>query len=119
MDVLLVETDDGLRGAIAEALTAAGLDVAELPGAAAALALPGAAGVPRFLVTDLDLGPGMDGAALADAAQRRWPALGVIYLSDRRRRDGVGLPGPVLAKPVDGAAVLRAIHGMRESFRAH
>jgi DNA-binding NtrC family response regulator len=117
MDVLLVERDEGLRGTIAEALTAAGLDVAELPEAQAALAYPQAAGAPRFLVTDLDLGPEMDGAALADAAQRRWPTLGVIYMSSRQWQDGVGQRGPVL--PVDGAAVLRAIHGMRESFRAH
>jgi DNA-binding response OmpR family regulator len=119
VDVLLVEQDETLRGDIAETLTEAGLDVAELTLAEDALALPRAAGVPHILVTDLDLGPGMDGIALAAAAQRRWPALGVIYLSGRPRRDGIGLHGHVLPKPVDGAAVLRVIRDLRESFRAH
>jgi DNA-binding response OmpR family regulator len=118
MDVLLVEQDDVLRSDIAETLTRAGLDVAELAVGEDALAMPRAAGAPRILVTDLDL-PGMDGIHLAREAQRRWPALGIIYLSGRKRRDGVGLQGPVLPKPVDGAAVLRAIETLKESFRAH
>ena len=122
MDVLLVEQDEILRDDIAEALTEAGLEVAELPGADAALALPSAAGVPRVLVTDLDLGPGMDGVALAAAAQRRWPALGVIYLSGRPRSPHgreLARHEHVLPKPVDGATVLRVIRDLRESFRAH
>lgn len=122
MDVLLVENDAAVREQIAEALTEAGLDVAELPDPASALALPSAAGAPSVLVTNIDLGPGMNGVALFVAAQRRWPALGVIYLSDRPRgRIGhlVGAHDRVLPLPADARLLLQMIETMRASFRAH
>ncbi len=87
MDVLLVEDEALVRELLAEVLADAGLDVAEAPSAEAALDAAGVAGgagrPPSVLVTDVNLGGGMDGLALAAEARRRWPDLGVVVMTGK------------------------------------
>lgn len=84
MDVLLVEDELLIREMLAEDLSDAGLDVTEAPSAEAALGAAGKAGrPPRVLVTDVNLGGGMDGFALADEARRRWPGVGVVVMTGK------------------------------------
>jgi DNA-binding response OmpR family regulator len=117
--VLLVEDEPRARDAIAEALDGAGLGVAGAATAEAALRVAEAdlAGPPpAVLVTDTDLAPdGMDGLALAAEARRRWPGLGVVFVTGRPS----GLDGQVLRardrflpKPVRRAALVRAVRGL-------
>ena len=66
MDVLLVEDEPLIREMLAEDLTDAGLDVVEAPSAEAALGAAGRADQPPcVVVTDVNLGGGMDGRWLA------------------------------------------------------
>lgn len=82
MDVLLVEDDDLVRRCLAEGLGEAGLRVATAANAEQALgALDALEAAPVVLVTDLALGPGLDGIALIAAARGRWPRLGAVLIS--------------------------------------
>lgn len=110
--VLLVEDDELVRMCLAEALADAGISVTEASDAEQALGLASAAAPPAVLVSDVNLGPGMDGIALAAEAHRRWPALRVVLIS--------GIPGNqarchlrtsvrFLPKPFTDADLLRAI----------
>ncbi len=85
MDVLLVDDETLVRETLAEDLADAGLDVADAPDAEAALgAATGApGGPPRVLVTDVNLGGGMDGLALAAEVRRRWPEVGVVVMTGK------------------------------------
>jgi DNA-binding response OmpR family regulator len=86
MDVLLVEDEPSIRDLLHHDLTDAGLSV--VPAARAEAGLEAAANdnqPPRVLVTDVDLGPGLDGVALADEAQRRWPTMAVVVMTGDER----------------------------------
>ena len=87
MDVLLVEDEALVREMLAEVLTDAGLDVAATSSAEGALRVAGeawdASQPPQVLVTDVDLGAGMDGVALVAEIRRRWPDLGVVVMTGR------------------------------------
>lgn len=110
MRVLLVEDDELVRLILAEMLGDAGMSVAEAPDAERALAHTAAP--PAVLVSDVDLGPGMDGVALAAEARRRWPGLRVVLVSGlptNRARCRPGVADRFLAKPVTGAALVAAV----------
>jgi CheY-like chemotaxis protein len=88
MDVLVVEDNPLLRQDLVESLQDAGLAVAEAPSAEAAFDLASAEGPPAVLVTDLKLvGAGglaagnAGGFALAAIVRRRWPEVGVLYIT--------------------------------------
>lgn len=112
MRVLLVGDDGVVCMYLTEMLGDVGMDVTEAPSAERALALPDTATPPAVLVSDVHLGPGMDGIALAAEAHRRWPGLRVVLVSGiasdllgRRLHPSDRL----LPKPFSDAALLRAI----------
>jgi two-component system OmpR family response regulator len=116
--VLLVKEEPLARETITKALDGAGLGVA---GAASAEAALWASEVdtgtpPAVLVTDTDLArDGMDGLALAAEARRRWPGVGVVYVTGRPSRlDGhvLGARDRFLPKPVAPVALVRAVRGL-------
>ncbi len=80
MAVLVVEDDTIVRLTVCECLEDAGLEILDAGNAAAALAI---LEKPPYriivLVTDLNLGPGDNGLALAAKARRRLPRLRVVY----------------------------------------
>ena len=117
--VLLVEDEARTRDAIAHALDGAGLGVADAASAEAALRAADAepAGPPpTVLVTHSGPAPdGIGGLALAEEARRRWPGLGVVYVTGRPS----GLDGQVLRArdrflpgPVTPVALVRAVRGL-------
>jgi DNA-binding response OmpR family regulator len=117
MYVLLVEDEALIREMLAEDLADAGLDVAEAPSAEVALVVAAAAGQtgkpPCVLVTDVNLGGGMDGLALAREVRRRWPEVGVVYVTGRPSKlDGhaLGARERFLPKPFGPSRLTAAVH---------
>ena len=83
MCVLLVEDEDLIRMVLIDAMTDAGFKVIEAASAESALALAETTPCPDAIVSDINLGPDMDGFALAAALRRRWPAVPVLMISGR------------------------------------
>jgi CheY-like chemotaxis protein len=77
---MVVDDDDAVRGAIADALRDSGYRVAEASSGEGALRrlerIP-----PAVLVSDVNLGPGMSGLELAATVHKLWPATGVLLVS--------------------------------------
>jgi DNA-binding response OmpR family regulator len=126
MSVLLVEDDAILRLTLYEVLLEAGLRVLDASDAEAALAILDSrpAGI-MVLVTDLDLGPGRDGLALAAEARCRLPGLRVVYATgspERLAHRRLATWERLFAKPLDIAALTVAVHalvhGRRRPFSA-
>jgi DNA-binding NtrC family response regulator len=82
MDVLIVDDESLVREIVSENLQEDGLQVMEAVSAEDALQITGAAGAPEVVVTDVNLGPGMDGLGLAEEVHRRWPSVGVVIMTD-------------------------------------
>jgi DNA-binding response OmpR family regulator len=119
MDVLLVEDEPLVRELLSEALHEAGLEVAEAPDAETALgAAPpreDAPGPPVVVVTDVDLGPGINGVALAAEARRRWPGVGVVYITGRQSNlngHALGARDRFLPKPFVPDALVRTVRAL-------
>jgi CheY-like chemotaxis protein len=110
LDVLLVEDDDLVRDCLAEALHDAGLDIEGSASGEAALDMLRRDAAPKVLVTDINLGHGMDGLAFARAAREVHPGLPVVYISGRYG-ELRGLSGRerFLPKPFTAPSLLRAI----------
>jgi DNA-binding response OmpR family regulator len=80
MAVLLVEDDPMVRLTLADFFEAAGCDFLEASNAEDAMTILGDPSQPiDILVTDLNLGPGDNGLALAIKARQRRPELQVVY----------------------------------------
>jgi CheY-like chemotaxis protein len=108
--VLVVEDEWLVRQLVCESLEAAGFDVTEMDDAETALAAMTIA--PAVLVTDLNLGPGMDGLALAAEARQRWPALPVVYVTgdyDRFRQRMLTEGERLVPKPFDPTTLVAAV----------
>ena len=114
MDVLLVEDDDLVRDCLAEALHAAGLEIEGSPSGEEALRVlerePGL----NVIVTDINLGGGMDGLAFARAARLMHPDLPVVYISGRYGElRGLSHIERFLPKPFTAPTLLRMIDEVR------
>lgn len=107
--VLVVEDETDLRLAVAAMCRSAGLVVSEAENAAAAMALIEAGLRPDLLFTDVNLGPGPDGVALARLAQARLPSLPVLFASGFVAEAEVPEGAAVLRKPYAREALLGAI----------
>ena len=83
MDVLLIDDDDLIRVCLVEALHEAGLATVERSCGEDALRTIVDQGPPRVVVTDINLGAGMDGRAFAAELRRQHPEVPVIYISGR------------------------------------
>ena len=94
MDVLVVDDEALVREIVTEGLIDDGLRVIGATSAEQALALTETAGAPDIIVTDVKLGRGMDGFALAEEVRRRWPKAGVVIMT--------GNPAGVEARTFDG-----------------
>ncbi len=81
MRVLLVEDEDLIRSLLTEVMADKGFEVIEAPDAEKALRLAAAMEPPQVIVSDVNLGSGMNGFALADAARRLWPTVPVLLMS--------------------------------------
>ena len=124
MDVLVVEDDPLVRGAVARDLREAGYRVGEAAAAEAALAIAEAAdaaagGPPPVVVTGLHLGPGRDGLFLGAEVLRRWPEVGVVYITCRPDALEGRLLGPrehYVVKPVAPEALRQAVRRLMPAW---
>jgi two-component system C4-dicarboxylate transport response regulator DctD len=118
VDVLLVEDDELILDCLAEALNDAGLQTGRSLSAEAALVLMNV-NAPKVVVTDINLGAGMDGLALGRATHAKWPGMPVVYISGRYAElRGLGSHERFLSKPFAATALLRAIADVRHSATA-
>jgi DNA-binding NtrC family response regulator len=113
VDVLLVEDEPLVREILQEDLAEAGLDVVEAATAEDALqAAERSRPPPPVLVTDVYLGPGMDGVALAAEMQRRWPQLSLVVMTGDERnveRLPEQLRKSCLVKPFNPPRLVQAV----------
>lgn len=80
-DVLLLEDQPELLDLMQLALEMRGYDVRVCGSAGDALGWLAADGTCKVIVTDIDLGPGMDGVSVVEAARRRHPDVRVLFYS--------------------------------------
>jgi DNA-binding response OmpR family regulator len=113
MDVLLVEDEALVREMLSEDLADAGFEVTDVPTAEAALAIAGdAEQAPSILITDVNLGPGMDGLSLVEEVRRRWPEVGVVVMTGNPTNVGERLSDPreiCMLKPFDPVRLSAAV----------
>ena len=67
---------------------------------------------PAVVVTDVNLGSGMDGVALAEEAQRRWPGVSVVVMTGDERnveRLPQALRASCLVKPLNPPRLVDAV----------
>jgi DNA-binding response OmpR family regulator len=117
--MLATELEHDARLSVAHAITA--------EEALSALMRPNGrrAALPSVLVTDIALGSGMDGFTLADEVRRRWPGMGVVFITGsqpRMRGRAFGARERVLLKPFALGALTHAVrdlmqHAARSSAR--
>jgi DNA-binding response OmpR family regulator len=115
LKVLLVEDDELVRSSVAEVLSDAGLGVAERTTGEEALSAMTEADCPSVLLTDINLGPGIDGFELGTRARNCWPGVGIIYMTGQPWRLAGHDLGPhdrFLAKPFRANALFKAIHDL-------
>jgi CheY-like chemotaxis protein len=116
LDILLIEDDELVRDCLEVALGEAGLETTGSTSAEAALDLLCPSRPPAVVVTDINLGPGMDGLAFMRAARERCPGLPVVFISGRYGHlRGMTAIERFLPKPFTTPALLRAIEDVRAS----
>ena len=119
--MLPVEDEGLIREMLAEDLVDAGLDVIGAPSAEAALgAAERADQPPGVLVTDVNLGGGMDGLALAAEVRRRWPGVGVVVMAGNPANLDGRRPGSrevCLLEPFGPPRLTAAVHGLLDRSR--
>ena len=114
MDVLLIDDDDLIRVCLVEALHEAGLATVEQCCGEDALRAIVDQGPPRIVVTDINLGAGMDGRAFAAELRRQHPEVPVIYISGRYAEiKPLAATERFLPKPFTTRSLLDAIDDLR------
>ena len=121
MQVLVVEDEAPIRMLVCDMLEAAGYMCIEAADAAEALVLLDIGLCrPDILVTDFNLGPGLNGQALAAEVSRKLPGLAVTFVTgnseafdDYRLRPWERL----VAKPFSGPELVEAVSGLRPPHR--
>jgi CheY-like chemotaxis protein len=111
--ILFVDDDFISNMATCEVLRADGFNVTEAYCASAAMKLLNKRHVLSALVTDVDLGPGPDGFAVARCARAAYPDLPVVFISgtamSRHLFEGVG-GSQFIAKPLNPRQIVEALH---------
>lgn len=88
--VLVVEDEDAVRNLLRTLLRLAGYEVLSCQDGDEALDLLSArGGEVNLLITDINLGPEMDGFEVAEALRERQPSLKVLYISGVDEEDRV------------------------------
>jgi CheY-like chemotaxis protein len=122
MRVLVVEDEALIRMLICDLLEEAGYECREAGDAHEASAALDSADYwqPDILVTDYNLGPGLNGADVAAEAVRRLPGLPVIYATGNPEcLKNTGRGERVLAKPFAVADLISAIDELSARVGAH
>jgi DNA-binding response OmpR family regulator len=116
MRVLIVEDEPLIRMLVCDLLEEAGFDYTEAAsGEAAVRLLDQGRCRPDLLVTDFNLGPGLDGKKLAREVQRRLPALPTAFVTGNPESfaDYPFQPWEtLLGKPFAGAELVAVVHAL-------
>jgi DNA-binding response OmpR family regulator len=116
VEVLLVEDEECIRDSITEFLSEDGFRVTEAASAELALRAAHAEVVPpAVVITDVNLGPGMDGLALAEVLRRRWPRIGIVVMTGDERNVGRApsdLRVRCMLKPLSPARLLTEVNSL-------
>jgi DNA-binding response OmpR family regulator len=122
MNVLVVEDEAMIRMLVCDLLEEAGHDCVGVADAEHALMLLDSGQYrPDFLVSDFNLGLGLNGKALACEVQRRLPGLPTVFVTGNPEcfTDYLFQPWErLVAKPFAGAELLLALHGLRSANHA-
>jgi DNA-binding response OmpR family regulator len=107
---MIVEDDDLLRELLMENLEEDGWQAIGLATAELALRIDDV--TPHVLVTDVNLGPGLNGIELAQRARVKWPHLGIVVISARPLPHATppAWEARFLRKPFELAALLGCMH---------
>jgi signal transduction histidine kinase/CheY-like chemotaxis protein len=107
---LLVEDDGLVRRTVGRMLESAGFEVTSVINGLEALGVLRDTAPFAVVVSDLSM-PRLDGRSLVDQIRQRFPALPLVLISGNPDSDPQGTPMalPVLQKPVDQDALIRAI----------
>jgi CheY-like chemotaxis protein len=116
--ILLVEDDELVRLVVMLGLEDCGYDVLQAGTAERALELVGSEpeAPVEAVVTDINLGAGLDGLQLADRLHERWPGLGVVFVSGRIGQTDCRKPHPAeryLSKPFSMGDLGSVLNWMR------
>ncbi len=121
--LLLVEDDPHIIDVLDDVLTAAGYEVRKAKDGVQALdAIEANASDLRAVVTDIKLGEGPDGWAIAQRAREFIPNMPVVYMSGDSVHEWAskGVPGSaVLAKPFAPAQLVTAVSTLATEADAH
>ena len=120
--VLLVEDDPAIRGAMHRALSQAGLNVSLAPDGDSAAGLLDGHSAFDLLVTDIQMGAGRDGFALATDWRSRAPGRPVLFVcgsGDPRLNDAVASRDTVMPKPFQRAGLVAAVRRLLEEHPRH
>jgi DNA-binding response OmpR family regulator len=117
VDIAVVEDDPAVCGALVGLLTLWGFRVTPFLSSVAAREGLSAAEAPDLVISDVNLGAGEDGYALAAWMRTRWPALPVIFVSANPPR---ALPANslFLSKPYRLAVLREAIAALTQGRSA-
>jgi diguanylate cyclase (GGDEF)-like protein len=114
---MVVDDDPTVLAALSETLKHLGWLVTTAPSAEEALALPASFPAPQIVITDVNLGTGMDGFEFCPLARRRWPDVKIVVISGRpphsEQLDTLSLHDVFLLKPVHMSALEAAIASRR------
>ena len=116
MQVLVVEDEALIRMSICDLLEEAGFACAAAANAREALALLDGGLLPGILVTDFNLGPGLNGRALSTEALAMLPDLAVVHVTANPEcvlEHGLRPRERVIAKPFEADELVQAVLRLR------
>jgi two-component system cell cycle sensor histidine kinase/response regulator CckA len=122
--ILVIEDEDTVRNLLRTLLRLAGYEVLSCQGGSEALDLMEArGGTIQLLITDVNLGSGMDGYEAAQALRSRMPSLKVLYISGEEETERLaGIAGAserFLLKPFTPRSFTDAVRTMLIPVRAN
>ena len=111
--VVVVDDDPSVLATLSDILEHLGWIVTTASSAEEALALPKSFPAPQIVITDVNLGAGMDGFKFCPVARCRWPDVEIVVISGRPPRseqlDTLSLHDVFLLKPVRMSTLEAAI----------
>ena len=112
--ILVVEDEAIVRMHAVTVLEDAGFSTVEAANGEEAIALLEARSDIRIVFTDIQLGEGMDGLALARAIRERWPPVELLLASGRMRVDPAQMPerGVFLGKPYQAGQLVQCVRSL-------
>lgn len=111
--VVLIVEDDELLNLFSAALVAeAGCTALQAENADAAMAMLEAHSNISLLLTDINMPGSMDGVKLAQAVQKRWPAIKIIIVSSMIPACGLPAGSRFLRKPYPEEEMISEIHSL-------